>query len=61
MILKKLKDKEQPDKIRKFFCKFCGKEVNPNEEKCEECSTRLKIKDRENREVDEFFASLSEK
>jgi len=61
LILKKLKDKEQPDKSRKFFCKFCGKEVNPNEEKCEECSTRLEIKDRDNREVDEFFASLSEK
>jgi len=61
LILKKIKDKEQPDKIRKFFCKFCGKEVKPKEEKCEECSTRLEIKDRENREVDEFIASLSEK
>ena len=61
MILKKLDDKEQPDKVQKFFFKFCGKEVNPNEEKCEECSTRLEIKDKENREFDEFIASLSEK
>ena len=30
-------------------------------EKCEECSTRLEIKDREDREVDQFIASLSEK
>ena len=61
MILKKLTDKEQPDKIQKFFCKFCGKEVNQREEKCEECSTRLEIKDKENREFDEFIASLSKK
>ena len=61
LILKKLKNKEHPVKDQKFFCKFCGKEVNPKEEKCEECSTRLEIKDKENREFDEFIASLSDK
>jgi len=58
MILKKLKEKEKPEKTQKFFCKFCGKEVNPSEENCEECSTRLEIKDKEYREFDEFIASL---
>jgi len=61
LILKKLKDKKQTDKIQKFFCKFCGKEVNPNEEKCEECSTKLEIKDKEYREFDEFIAKLLDK
>ena len=61
LILKKLNDKEHPEKVQKFFCKFCGKEVNPNEEKCEECSTNLENTDKEYRELDKLIHKLLDK
>jgi hypothetical protein len=54
-ILKRLKDKEQPEKVDKFFCKFCRKEVNPNEENCEECSTKLEKIDLIQQRIDFSF------
>lgn len=61
MILKKLKDEEQPEKITKFFCKFCGKEVKPNEENCKECSTQLEKIDKEYREVEDTLTKLMDR
>jgi uncharacterized membrane-anchored protein YjiN (DUF445 family) len=61
-ILKKLeKEKKKLETPQKYYCKFCGKEVNPNEEKCEECSTKLEKEDKEQNGLEKFIDNLLDK
>ncbi|TKJ22411.1 MAG: hypothetical protein CEE42_12960 [Promethearchaeota archaeon Loki_b31] len=57
-IKKSLKNKGT---IHKYYCKFCGKEVEQNVEKCEECSTKLEKEDKEQRELENFIDTLLDK
>ena len=45
----------------KVYCKFCGKEVEENVEKCEECSTKLEKEDKEHMELEKFIDTLLDK
>ena len=61
-ILKKLEEeKKKLETPQKYYCKFCGKEVNPNEEECEECSTKLEKEDKEHLELEKFIDTLLDK
>lgn len=54
-------EKKKLETPQKYYCKFCGKEVNPNEENCEECSTRLEKEDKEHLELEKFIDTLLDK
>ncbi len=63
-ILKKMKDNQLDEGKKenvKYFCKFCGKEIESNTEKCEECFTNLESSDKDIKRLDKFLATFIEK